>query len=272
MFKQFQAELFTKISKHYDQFGPQVFSSFGKTLAEIAEIKEGFSVLDIGCGRGASLIPAAKLVGTSGKVVGIDIAEGMITELKKELEIMEIKNIELFADDAETFEFKEKFDVVLAGFSVSAFSNLRKIFKKFKELLKPKGRVAISNWDKFAHEGWEWMAKAIREHISIKTRTNAVTEEYQLDTALKMELFFKDMGLKNIKISTFEKLFYYKNELEWWESSFNSGMRGIFDKMDNKSLESLKKKLFKELSKIKTCDGIPYPAKAIFGTAQKPNA
>jgi O-methyltransferase/aklanonic acid methyltransferase len=56
-----------------DQGGPDYWDYFGVRLVEHAQIPPGARVLDVGCGTGASLFPAAEKVGEGGHVIGIDI-------------------------------------------------------------------------------------------------------------------------------------------------------------------------------------------------------
>ena len=268
--KKFQSELFTKVSKGFDQTGPKFFSHFGELLVNFSDIKEGSKVLDVGCGRGASLIPAAKLVGSAGKVVGIDIAEGMISELEKDVKKLGLNNVELIAGDVEKFELIDEFDLILCGFSVAAFPDAKAVFDKFRQILKSGGKVAVSNWHKDAHKGWEWMSKAIGDHITEKNtlfKTGGV--EYEFDTHETMHSFLEKMGLRNVEVIVHEKLFYYKDEEDWWQASLNNGMRGVLDRMNESSLESFRKTAFGKLSEMKTEKGIPYPTKVIFGIGEK---
>ena len=55
--------------------GPDYWAYFGSRFVERAAIGPGSSVLDVGCGTGSSLFPAAERVGPGGRVVGIDICE-----------------------------------------------------------------------------------------------------------------------------------------------------------------------------------------------------
>lgn len=52
---------------------PDYWDYFGARLVEHARISAGERVLDVGCGSGSSLLPAAQLIGQNGFVVGIDI-------------------------------------------------------------------------------------------------------------------------------------------------------------------------------------------------------
>ena len=54
---------------------PDYWEYFGSRLVHLATIAPGSSVLDVGCGAGSSLFPAAERVGPEGRVVGIDICE-----------------------------------------------------------------------------------------------------------------------------------------------------------------------------------------------------
>ena len=54
---------------------PDYWEYFGGRFVEHAAIRPGASVLDVGCGTGSSLFPAAERVGTEGRAVGIDLCE-----------------------------------------------------------------------------------------------------------------------------------------------------------------------------------------------------
>jgi ubiquinone/menaquinone biosynthesis C-methylase UbiE len=53
--------------------GPCYWDYFGARLVERAEIYSGAEILDVGCGDGSSLFPAAMKAGLYGRVIGIDI-------------------------------------------------------------------------------------------------------------------------------------------------------------------------------------------------------
>ena len=59
-----------------DPDGPDYWEHFGARMVEHAAISPGSQVLDVGCGTGSSLFPAAERAGPRGHVVGIDICPG----------------------------------------------------------------------------------------------------------------------------------------------------------------------------------------------------
>ncbi|WP_256339245.1 methyltransferase domain-containing protein [Streptomyces sp. 2224.1] len=73
----------------------------GRRLVDLAAPRPGERLLDVGCGRGAALFPAARAVGPAGRVVGIDIADTMIEAARAEAARAGADNVELLVMDAE---------------------------------------------------------------------------------------------------------------------------------------------------------------------------
>jgi ubiquinone/menaquinone biosynthesis C-methylase UbiE len=67
MDKEALAAMWNRSAPTFDQVGPRVFADLGRQLVEFAQIDPGTEVLDIACGRGAILFPAARQVGASGR-------------------------------------------------------------------------------------------------------------------------------------------------------------------------------------------------------------
>src|SRR5690348_15047298 len=72
-------------------------------LIRNAGIKPGYSVLDLACGTGEPALSIAKIVGPSGRVVGVDIASAMINVAKERMAAQGLKNV--------TFQLNEHDDL-----------------------------------------------------------------------------------------------------------------------------------------------------------------
>ncbi|HEY0583353.1 MAG TPA: class I SAM-dependent methyltransferase, partial [Chloroflexota bacterium] len=71
--------LFNRLAPDYDVAGPGCFAYFGEQLVQAVGIDSGQQVLDVACGRGAVLLPAAQRTGPSGRAVGIDLSDEMVS-------------------------------------------------------------------------------------------------------------------------------------------------------------------------------------------------
>jgi O-methyltransferase/aklanonic acid methyltransferase len=70
------AGLWSRLAGQSGPDGPDYWDYFGARLVEHAAIPPGARVLDVGCGTGSSLFPAAEKAGRKGYIVGIDICPG----------------------------------------------------------------------------------------------------------------------------------------------------------------------------------------------------
>lgn len=120
-----------------------------RTLQPI--LKKGISVLDIGCGTGAISKDVAKIIGSTGKVIGIDNTEKFIKSGRGTYK--EIKNLNLIHVDLFNYRPKEKFDLVTASRVMQWQSNPKGALIKIKSLLKRNGQISILDYN---HDALEW--------------------------------------------------------------------------------------------------------------------
>ena len=107
-------------------------------------VKEGMKVLDIGCGPGFFSIEMARLVGNSGKVIALDLQEGMLRKLSKKIQGTELeKRVTLHKCEKNSFGLSEFFDFALAFYMVHEIPDQERFFNDIKKVLKPNGQVLI---------------------------------------------------------------------------------------------------------------------------------
>ena len=89
---------------------------FGRRLVELVGVTEGVAVLDIGTGGGASLYPAARIVGDRGQVIGIETCRHCQERTSSEIKRCGITNAKVLLMNAEDMTFTDSsFDIVIAG-------------------------------------------------------------------------------------------------------------------------------------------------------------
>ena len=112
-----------------------------KKLLDLSKIKKGDSVLDIACGTGLVTKKITAKVGVSGKVFAVDTSKTAISIAKKW--VGKKKNVHFILGDAETIEFKTKFDVITCQYALFFFPNAQKVLKNLKKNIKKNGIIAM---------------------------------------------------------------------------------------------------------------------------------
>lgn len=134
-------------------------------LLAFAEPRDGSTVLDIGCGCGATTVELARAVGPAGRVIGIDISEPMIGRARERLQ--EFPRTSCMLGDAAELPLQDlaaelivsRFGVMFFGDPVAAFSNLG-------TALAPRGRLRFACWRPLSENPWLHIPlNAVYEHV-----------------------------------------------------------------------------------------------------------
>lgn len=112
-------------------------------------VKTGVTFVDVGCGDGFFAVPAAKLVGSSGRVYALDVDSDAIGRLMEKAAKETLRNLELKVGMAEEMVFCDSCaDIVFFGIVFHDFSDPNKVLSNVKRMLKPTGRLIDLDWKK----------------------------------------------------------------------------------------------------------------------------
>jgi ubiquinone/menaquinone biosynthesis C-methylase UbiE len=232
--KQRVAGLFDRAARDYDHVGPRLFSRCGARLAELADVRPGQAVLDVACGRGASLFPAAERVGPHGRVVGIDLSEGMIGELARDLSALGLRHVETRVMDAEDIRFPDgSFDGVLGGLCLFYFPDCDRALAEMRRVLRPGGRLALSTWG-MSDAAWRWLDDLIASYLPEPEATSAedAREGDFTESPQTMRAVLLRAGFSPVDVVTETETADYASEDEWWAAQWSHGMREILEQVE----------------------------------------
>jgi O-methyltransferase / aklanonic acid methyltransferase len=177
-FKSRVTDVFNDAAPRYDR-GVEFFTLMGARLVELVAPRVGGRVLDVGCGRGACLFPAATAVGAAGQVVGIDIAPAMIDKAWKGTERLGLGNVELRVMDAEDDSLfpPGSFDYVIGSYSIIFLPDSFAALTRFSKLLAPGGRLAFTS-PVFSYDTFPFLPEPFG-HIITDDFLQRIEEEWQ---------------------------------------------------------------------------------------------
>ncbi|HRG83347.1 MAG TPA: arsenite methyltransferase [Chitinophagaceae bacterium] len=133
--------------KGMEGYNPDADLGLGCGLpTEYAKIKEGDTVIDLGSGAGNDAFIARRITGESGKVIGIDFTDAMISRAKENAAKLGLTNVEFRQGDIEDMPVtSDKADVIVSNCVLNLVPNKHKVFSEIYRVLKPGGHFSISD-------------------------------------------------------------------------------------------------------------------------------
>ena len=112
----------------------------------LGPVDRGETVLDIGSGGGLDSLVAARMVGSGGKVVGLDLSPDMVARAYENLKQTDLTNVAFQEFSGEDLPFPDgSFDVVISNGVFNLIPAKGRMLKEACRVLKPDGRLLIAD-------------------------------------------------------------------------------------------------------------------------------
>jgi arsenite methyltransferase len=109
-------------------------------------IDPGSTVVDLGCGAGADACVAASLVGSAGRVVGIDCTSAMITKARGNASACELSNLEFHEADMASLPMADaSADIVLSNGAINLSPDKARVLAEAYRVLRVGGRIQLAD-------------------------------------------------------------------------------------------------------------------------------
>ncbi|MEV0378905.1 methyltransferase domain-containing protein [Nonomuraea sp. NPDC050643] len=231
--KEYMAGLFDRASGTYERVGVPFFAPVAAELVRRAAPRPGDQVLDAGCGTGASLVPAAHAVGPTGRVVGLDLAPGMVAAAAAEIGRQGLSQATVLVGDAERAEELlpgERFDVVLAGMMLYFLPDPSAAVRSMAGLLRPGGRLAASLLVRSSPSEAELLGLVERALEPYTTGAGSAPFQHQLGGPEELTGLFEEGGLREAACAdvVFEVTIQAEQVWDWlWSAARRASLETI---------------------------------------------
>lgn len=191
------------IPENYERyFVPAIGRPIAQDLIDVAGLRPGERVLDVGCGTGVVTRLAAQRVDPGGTVAGLDVNPGMLAVAKSVTS--RAAAIEWHEASADAMPFADgSFEVVLCQMSLQFVPDRLRALREMHRVLAPGGRLAL-NLPGPAAPLFERLEHALGRHIAPQA-AGFVHQVFSLYDVEQLESLFRSAGFKQVRVAAHTK-------------------------------------------------------------------
>lgn len=271
---------YDRIAELYEQNIVPLFEPLAKMVVQMAHLQQGEMVLDIGTGTGLAAFYAAEAVGAKGKVVGIDLSEGMLSVAERKCQTLGYNNIEFYKMDETTLDFpNNRFDAVISNLGLTAF-NTDLAIKEMYRVVKPGGRIIFNEWTEKSSKAEDIFEEIMTKHrtpspseflvASREARTYRLRGYKRLTDKLVLNKMLREAGFKETSPITIQHQVvlrtikdYIRSEQSWWTIAAEIG------EMTGENKETFLREVSDALTPLLTPSGLLLNWELNYFTAKK---
>lgn len=183
----------------------EMLAPFSAALLDAAAPASDATLLDVGCGTGATTIAAARLA-SGGVTTGIDISRPMIEGARRRAEREGVTNAAFEVCDAQVDPIPTRPDLLLSRFGVMFFDDPVAAFGNLHGAIEPGGRLAFVCWQPlFVNEWMTVPALAVAEHVPLPEPPPAGTPgPFSFGDADLVRRVLDTAGFADVSVEPFE--------------------------------------------------------------------
>lgn len=257
---------FDRIAEVFDD-GLNIWAEVGARTVDLNGVAAGHGVLDVCCGTGASVLPAARAASPGGRVVGVDLSEAMLRQASGKAREAGLGNVSFFRGDMTDLDVPAGwFDRVLCVFGVFFVPDVAGVVRELWRVTAPGGRLTITSWGALPFaDAMDPFFDALRE-LRPDLPPNQPPWAGKTDTPAALAARFAEAGAAEptVVVDTFTKP---ASAEAVWSAVTNSGMRAMLDALAPGEADALREASAARFARSGVTEA---SADVLYATAAKP--
>ncbi|HEX9627095.1 MAG TPA: class I SAM-dependent methyltransferase [Acidiferrobacterales bacterium] len=265
------AALFDRLAPGYDDPALRFFSFAADRLVLRLSPVRGDKILDVACGTGAVTLAAAQAVGAEGRVVGIDLAEGMLARLAEKIAKFGIANVDLHRMDAAALEFRrDYFHHVVCSFGLFFLPDMAAALTGWVRVLRPGGQLMFTSFGAGLMRPMTDLFFARLERYGAAPPPERLMAAQRLAEPQNCADLLCDAGLGEVEVAREQLGYHLKGAAEWWSVIWNSGLRAPLLRLDDTARERFRAEHLAEVEPLAGESGLWLDVEVLFSSGRKP--
>jgi len=216
---------YDEASRDYEEASREYWQYLSNRTVDRLDLCVGERVLDVPCGTGHSLVAAARRVGPSGRVVGLDYADQMLALAREKIRTSHLGNIEIHLGDMTDLIAPEvPYDAVVCVLGIFFVDDMPALVRSFHGLVRPGGgRVAVTVFGEgFVEPLREVFVRAVHQ---VAPGFDVVQPWQRTEDASAFRRVFIDAGFDDVHIETQDDSLRLPSADHWWRIVMGSALR-----------------------------------------------
>lgn len=225
------ATTYNAAASHFDAEPLAFWDRHGQRIVQLLDLRPGARILDVGCGTGASALPAAAAVGDLGHVTGIDVAEEMLNHARAKATVQGRRNIAFENRDMRNSALPDAhYDVVISVFSIFFVDDMRRLLEELWQKVRPGGKLAVTTWGPHAFQP---CAEIFAGAMSlVRSSGDDMPRPWErLSSQKKLRQLFDGVSASSLEIVTVSDQQPLRRPEDWWTIVLGSGYRSDIDQL-----------------------------------------
>jgi ubiquinone/menaquinone biosynthesis C-methylase UbiE len=248
--------LFDSAAPTYENVGVPFFAPIGERLVAEVAPRSGERAIDIGCGRGAALIPLAEAVGSTGRVTGIDLAPRMVEGARAAVRERGLGQVDVaMLDAADPHLDRHSFDVVVSSLVLFFLPDPLAALRAWRELMVPGGRLGLAT---FRPRDPRWLSidALFLPYLPPATTAGRQDPHSPFNSDKGMAELVAAAGFDQVRTVGFDLEVPFVDADQWYAWSWSTGQRQSWLHIPPDQVDRVRTEAGRRLREMRDPDGI----------------